>query len=579
METEFQAPAEWGLYSAPDPLATPTVPAWPDIGSTSPSKEDLLNGSFYGLFDDSRIGLTSPYLAQSPRASPLRRARSSEAVFVGQAPAPFYATNAAQNPSEGLKIGAVTSMFASGSPPSPKSEESIPNPRDGQPPVGSGQQIRNRRPSQQARATAENPQRAAQAPRPRKRSTNAGAAARSGARESASASLVNGPPGIAFGSPGDLGITIAGPESQPMNQQPSIEDVNQFMNDMSQMLGPEGLAAVSPEVKPARAPPTPAYPRQLPLAPVATGQTYNLNGVILDEEDYALYSQSPTLRYHTHWQQPFGESSRRRSPPPSVAYGQVTSVNRRQSQVGQPSDYIIPGQPLLHPPFERPRSAPASPDIGSAIGSGGFAPYPGTYAPPAFRSVAVQNAMHRRTSSVDTVPRSFPEMAPGGIQHGNAYPVPHLPPPPPSHYHHMSGPQTPPQYNRVPSGYPTPTYTNPRSYEASSPIGPAPTTITPRAGPRRMSSQPDLPKAIRPVTPARRSTNNAPRAGRRSKDGGFSFINFTASDSKKLLNGVAPSGSSKRKREEEAAAALERAAKKAATAAAKGESASEVAAS
>ncbi|KAM0793300.1 hypothetical protein ACM66B_000760 [Microbotryomycetes sp. NB124-2] len=564
MDAEYQAPAEWGLYSAPDPLATTAAAsAWPDIGSTSPSKEDLLNGSFYGLFDDSRIGLTSPYLAQSPRASPLRRARSSEAVFVGQAHSPFYTTSASQTQPEGLRIGAVTSMFGSGTPPSPLSDETIATPRDGQPPTVPGQAASaRRRPSQQAKRT-DNARRATPLPRTRQRNVTASAALSGGDTRSTSASLASGPPGVAFGSPGDLGITIAGPESQPMDQQPSIEDVNQFMNDMSQMLGPEALAAVSPETKPAHVAPTPMYARHAPPppppGPAAVGQTYNMNGVILDAEDYALYSQSPTLQYHAQWQSPFGAEAGR----PQYA----SSSLRRPSHAGHGPEYIVPGQPLLHPPFERPRSAPASPDIGSAMSGGGFAPYPGTFAPPAFRSVALQNAMHRRTSSVDTVPRSFPEMVPGG-PHGPGYATPQVLPPP--HYRHMSGPQTPPQYHRPPPGYPTPTYTNPRMYETSSPTGPLPVAapVTPRGGARRMSSQPDLPKATRPVTPARRSTNTGPRGGRRSKDGGFSFINFTASDSKKLLSGVAPSGSSKRKREEEAAAAEERAAKKAAAAAA-----------
>ncbi|KAK4057983.1 hypothetical protein OIO90_000722 [Microbotryomycetes sp. JL221] len=599
MDTDFQAPPEWGLYSAPDPLSTPAVAmnSWADTMPTSPSKEDLLGGGYYGLFDDSRIGLTSPYLAQSPRASPLRRAKSSEAVFVGQPHSPFYTTSGIQHASS-LRSGITSAnVLNAGSPSSPTSEETVPTPQDGQPPsawVRSSaastagkptRTVRARRSSQQLKPSVDvaQTQRPSAAARSRRRSSTANGSLGGAAR----AGIISGPSGVVFGSPGDLGITIAGPESAPMGQQPSIEDVNQFMNDMSEMLGPEALAAISPEVKPA-AVPAPTYPR---AADPPTGQTYNVNGVILDAEDYALYSQSPTLQYHAQWaQQPFAVEDDRQRSPPTFSHGHAPVAGRRPSYAVPPPEHYVAGQALAHPPFERPRSAPASPDVGSVMGGGGFAPYPGSYQAPAFRPIAIQNSFHRRGSSVDHVPRSFPEMVPMGaapphvhhsLPRSQGYPMPQ----PPPHYHHMAAQaeeqRTPPQYHRLPHGYPTPTYTNPsptRAYNSSSPTGPTPPPARvplPGGGPRRMSSQPSLVKPSRPTTPSRKSTSGAAngRGGRRSKDGGFSFINFTASDSKKLLSGVAPSGSSKRKREEEAAAAAERAAKRKAAAESNGSSA------
>lgn len=61
-------------------------------------------------------------------------------------------------------------------------------------------------------------------------------------------------------------------------------------------------------------------------------------------------------------------------------------------------------------------------------------------------------------------------------------------------------------------------------------------------------STPTTPKSPRKASP--KKTPGTPR-GKKAPGGMNAFINYSASDAKKLLSGVAPSGSSKRKREEE----------------------------
>lgn len=78
--------------------------------------------------------------------------------------------------------------------------------------------------------------------------------------------------------------------------------------------------------------------------------------------------------------------------------------------------------------------------------------------------------------------------------------------------------------------------------------------LLPPTTPRRASSYLSPPTST-PSTPRRQSTCSPspskprkPRAKKEIPGGGGMFINFTALDSKKLLAGVAPSGSSKRRR-------------------------------
>lgn len=316
---------------------------------------------------------------------------------------------------------------------------------------------------------------------------------------------------------------------------------------MDEILGPS--ARVSP----------PSLVRARPVAHMPqrrASMSFNVAGVILDEEDMALFSQSPSLQ-GTRWPlvsvHSSSQDSRYRFQPsfstrtPSIhitepVFGRRDSGARFQ----EPQEYYAAGQSPAHLGFEiqRPRSAPASPDLGSNMGS--FAPYSAGFSnydmPPEQQYIGPSGYGHRRRSSVatlDAIPRSFAYNVPPSHYE---YPLPELP-------EHVRGYQTPPTSQlHSPPRYPSngPTYNSQGQYASNS----ASPTSAPSHS-RRGSVV--SPKAAKPASPKKGNSR-----GKRAKDSGFSFINFTASDSAKILSGVAPSGTSKRKREDEAAAEEER---------------------
>ncbi|ORY75056.1 hypothetical protein BCR35DRAFT_353748 [Leucosporidium creatinivorum] len=559
MDSNFSASPEWSVSYSPAQNGFASGPT----GLFAPfgDKESMMsNDGVYGLFDERD---SNSYLQSTPpSATPLRRARSSSAL---------------------PHIAPGSSIYPFHDPTSPSSplSETIQTPRDGhQVQSGSwfaaeqsaylnslpGSTAPLQQPQQQQGNTSSPPLFANQLATPasdgtlrqRRRFPSAQPALPSQASEMGSRQ------GSYQGNSGDLSINISSAGSIPMVQQPSIEDVNQFFTEMNEILGPAAMSAISPPAGYPENATSPSYARP------STGgaPTYQVNGVILDAEDYALYSRSPS-NFQGQWAQsapptqtsfnpydtrPIQHRGQRRSPPPFA--DQHPQQRQQQGQFGFNPDYSTTSTPtsafapgFVPPP--RPRSAPASPDLGS----GAFAPFglEGSFQPQ-YQAPSGSYAL-RRGSSADAMPRTFPQNGPMDQQ----YPAPQ--PPPPHHFQQ----QTPPQYRQQqPPYYSAPTahqlYGRP-SY-GGEPPSPSPIHPPPL---RRMSSVPaGLAVNPRPMVPLKKPTGK----GKRGKaDGGFSFINFTSSDATKLLGGVAPSGSSKRKREEEIAAEERRASKKKVTAA------------
>ncbi|SGY18240.1 BQ5605_C015g08016 [Microbotryum silenes-dioicae] len=269
-------------------------------------------------------------------------------------------------------------------------------------------------------------------------------------------------------------------------------------------------------------PPTPTTPQV---------QCYHVAGVMLDAQDYSAYtsetafapryvsaSSPPPVRAVYAYSPPSHDSSTMGMMPPSPAY-----AHPPHAAIGFGLNYTIaPSQPYgeqyayyAHTPPTRPRSAPASPELAY----NGFEPYP------------AQQHFHRRPSMVGGSPRS---------QHVRTL---H-----PSYYEAGYHPyaQVPRAHVRMQS-HPACSSSAPVVRpQRKAPGGPSPTATT-------VSSAPPAPQKV--PTPAAtpsptRRPSMAGRKRKRSGSGAPTFINFTSVDARKLLSGVAPSGTSKRKREE-----------------------------
>ncbi|GAA6032452.1 hypothetical protein JCM8097_008183 [Rhodosporidiobolus ruineniae] len=246
-------------------------------------------------------------------------------------------------------------------------------------------------------------------------------------------------------------------------------------------------------------------------------------------------------------------------PPPSPVYPSAGLA------IPQPSQQYAHHSPQPHPSF-RPSSAPrdAAPIMMSPVAAG-----------------------RRRRSSVDSAAIA------SSTSHLHYSPYP--PPASPSRSYHRHPPQHAPQYeqhphqqqyisqhpqylqqspSRPPSTARAPSQQNYRPLAASSssaaPAPPPrrrpsldfPTVLRPApppgAAPRDVTPPPSPTKAgapSTPGTPGQKATPKRKRVPAKPKPAVSMFINFSAKDSKKLLSGVAPSGSTKKKREEEEAAA------------------------
>ncbi|GAA6036904.1 hypothetical protein JCM8097_006346 [Rhodosporidiobolus ruineniae] len=347
-------------------------------------------------------------------------------------------------------------------------------------------------------------------------------------------------------------------------QQPTAEEVSQFFQEMTELLGPEAMAALSPTTAAASMPtfgastlssPPPTAHSSFSSSPVKP--TYNVNGVLLSEEDYHRYAESPVSSRVPTPSQPF-------IPPPS-AYSAAPLPPQHYPPQPTYTHGIAPQQAGLAPPsfgydLQRPQSAPPTPvaEITPMFfgppGSCVNAPPP----PPAERRVSL--ARHRRGSSLDlsSIPRSIPS---GLAMPASSYSYP--PPPPPSKGYAGQG-YVQPRATYQPPPPPPPSYFSPPSHQY--PISPTP-AARPRPPPY---GPPSSSLALGPPVPAsaaaaqqqqqqQQQQQGLKRAHGRKRSTGVAFINFSADDRRALLSGVAPSGTTKKRvREEEEAADRER---------------------
>ncbi|GAA5943364.1 hypothetical protein JCM1841_002572 [Sporobolomyces salmonicolor] len=304
-------------------------------------------------------------------------------------------------------------------------------------------------------------------------------------------------------SAASMSYSYSTPTSQRKHQQPSVEEVNQFFQDMTEILGAEAMAALSPTSLPFGS----SLVRPLPPpSPKLSQPAYNVCGVLLNEGEYTQYTQSRSAN----------SSLSRQSSPPHADLQTGPSHSHLSAQYApSTSHYATTSLPVYaqYPPYDicRPRSAPPSPAV---EGMATFVPYGSPPSAFSFDTFGSQALNRRRGSSVDAaIPRSFPPSTPAASTY--SYP-PHTP------FRSLS-----PSASHIPPPYPS-SYT---------PVSPSP--------------------APRPMKPTPRRAG-----GGRKSPGVVSFINFSPSDSKVLLSGVAPSGSSKKRAREEGAAQLEKEAKK-----------------
>ncbi|BGP36785.1 hypothetical protein JCM10449v2_000687 [Rhodotorula kratochvilovae] len=332
-------------------------------------------------------------------------------------------------------------------------------------------------------------------------------------------------PGSAFGVPEAAPMSYSHTTPGGGFPQTSPEEVNQFFQEMSEILGPEALAALSPTSSyappPSLAPPPPTVTLQPPL-PSKKRATYNVSGVLLDEDDYRAFADSPT-------------TSRQPSPAQAQPFVPLGMIYGAPSDPALPTNgYLAPSQLGVPIDLQRPVSAPPTPAAGEPEPMFRFAPYGSPYDTPSSSSARATAPMNRRRgSSLDA--SAIPRMYSSGL-------VGFAPPPPPHEAPYapaagMSPTRPPPvQIHRAHAAPPMSAY--PPSFR----VGPS--------QPQQQRRRSPPPSPTRPRTQAPPQTPKRAPGGRRSKGSSISFINFSAADSKTLLGGVAPSGSSKKRARE-----------------------------
>ncbi|BGO96652.1 hypothetical protein NBRC10513v2_000590 [Rhodotorula toruloides] len=351
----------------------------------------------------------------------------------------------------------------------------------------------------------------------------------------------SGPPS-GYGAPQSYATR---PEEGNYQQQAPSEDLNKFFQEMTEILGPEGLAAISasPSFRQQQQPfePQPPLPPSRPSHSSSTSNSrptsskseakYNVCGVLLTEEEYRALADSPSLARRKSSLRTFAPAQ---SLDDMFAYGVNPSSTYEASQSAY-LDFPID--------LQRPASAPPTPAFEpEAVFQ--FATYGSSGNSPPRGSVPLNR---RRGSSLDpSIPRSFGSSGLVGFAPSQEYS--YAPP----------RPQTPPQQQqRRPSAsmqgwsYPeTPMSAPQRGYYAQPPPSSAYPSyprhqldpISPSPAPSSSRSAPTPSNPLKPSGGSRRA-----RGGNKS----ISFINFSAADSKTLLNGVAPSGSSKKRQRDE----------------------------
>ncbi|GAA5908251.1 uncharacterized protein JCM6883_004325 [Sporobolomyces salmoneus] len=349
-----------------------------------------------------------------------------------------------------------------------------------------------------------------------------------------------------------MSYSMSDPSSHRMQGEASAEDVDKFLKDMKEMLGPDAMGSfeqspttsLPPRSQPLTLTSTSSPPSRSPVAGQPPRQTYNVSGVLLSEEEYRQYAHSEQSGRH----------------------------NRSSSITHHPQYFLSPGYDL-----ERPKSAPPSPQVDP---SATFAPYYSPSPPnaqystpftPSYSSSSFSSntyppyrPFHRRGSSVDaTIPRTFvttpsipaygyasfptPPSSSSSPSRSNqpvGYPPPFIP------QEHFS---TPPPYSTPPVARMFSSSSTNSNWNEDAPISPV-SPIRSRgfgagSGPGEGSYR--LPSS-ESSSPTKSRGGGGGRGGK--VKGPISFINFSADDSKVLLSGVAPSGSSKKRQREESAA-------------------------
>lgn len=296
-----------------------------------------------------------------------------------------------------------------------------------------------------------------------------------------------------------------------------------------------------------------------PLYPTAS---IEISGVTLNEEDFALLDEddgyarpypasapawqttfdrgpSPSpVNYTHHAPYPGNYTSAPSSAATYVPYSQSASYAPSvPSNLAPPPRFESLPQHHMSSPHQRPRSVP---------GGASRPPPVLSYPPPS------PSSGRRRRSSVDNASVYAPS---------NSYQRPASP------YDHPSHPHSSPRRVRAPTAPAAPLpprsqpqiYTHAYTYDAANPHAqPIPVAYT------RRNSSPPPPHPLQTVprtptkgaaTPSvlaspRKTPSRSPTKAKGKGEAVPMFINYSASDSKKLLSGVAPSGSSKRRREE-----------------------------
>ncbi|GAA5845039.1 hypothetical protein JCM11251_007453 [Rhodosporidiobolus azoricus] len=317
--------------------------------------------------------------------------------------------------------------------------------------------------------------------------------------------------------------------------------------------------------------PAPAPPPSDPFAPTSI----SISGVTLAEEDLALLD-TPSLGGGEFYQSsyprppasaPAWQTSFDMPPPPRPSQPQSAYDSSYYAEPYVPassyasSSSLVPPQypprqhtqysPLQEVPF-RPSSAPRDSFLTSVE-----SPLP---ASPRRRRSSVDSAALAASHSSSIRSHAY---SPYPSTLGNSYAYsPYSQHSPPRHtrsHGHLRQsqesthpPQSPPQR---PSWY---------QQQPRLPPGELPTVLQPAPPPRPEGAStppPELsPTKGKGGTP--KSTPKRKRAAAKPKPAVAMFINYSSADSKKLLNGVAPSGSTKKRREEEEAAAAAEAAAK-----------------
>ncbi|ORY89781.1 hypothetical protein BCR35DRAFT_158736 [Leucosporidium creatinivorum] len=324
--------------------------------------------------------------------------------------------------------------------------------------------------------------------------------------------------------------------------------MEQLLGQLGSFLGPDATANDSPQLE-HRAPPEISRgrtvggsygqhlgaPQAVAPPPTSFGGSIDISGVRLSEEDMALLDEPDYDYDHRQypasapaWQTSFNFGPSGPHPPfqsrSNALHYTAAPLSPHYPAPQYTSASLAPPLAYSHADFDAPLSAPLRPRSTPILEQQAtFA------APPPVSGSGVR----RRRSSVDDV-ASYAHASPISAIN-SSYTYDQQPNPSQSYPYARPAPTQRHTYSTSPSAS--------SMSSASSPVavhrlpGQA---ATPRTSPTKIAS----PRKTRTSPTKKKGAGGLPM-----------FVNFGASDSKKLLSGVAPSGSSKRRREEQEAAA------------------------